>query len=261
MINIDVIFGGLNSTAPPASKASQLSSLSAQSFKTFLSEALSETLSKFGIDPNSFQLTLTNQPSQTPATSQSSAANPSPVSAPAASLPSPVIASAIPVTISQTPGPGLPAAPSIPAAITPAAVAPPVAAAISPALVVPPPADPAVAAPALPSGRSGTWYASNPADDAYWSVQPSAVQQLRGIDSLDERKALGEKLASEGYNIDVPIMIWGWDAAKVTAARESYGYTWVPSALQQQVSAAPGVTGGGFTPYNPNHPPAGSIQV
>jgi hypothetical protein len=78
---------------------------------------------------------------------------------------------------------------------------------------------------------------------------------------MDERQALGEQLANEGYSIDVPIMIWGWDPGKVTAARESYGYTWVPSALQQQVSAAPGITGGGITPYNPTNPPSGSIQV
>jgi hypothetical protein len=56
-------------------------------------------------------------------------------------------------------------------------------------------------------------------------------------------------------------MVWGWDAGKVTAARESYGYTWVPSALQQPVAAAPGITGGGITPYDPKNPPSGSIQV
>ena len=87
------------------------------------------------------------------------------------------------------------------------------------------------------------------------------MQQLRGIQDLGERQALGEQLANEGYSIDVPIMVWGWDAGKVTAARESYGYTWVPSALQQPLSAAPGVTGPGITPYDPNNPPSGSIQV
>jgi hypothetical protein len=126
-------------------------------------------------------------------------------------------------------------------------------------------AAPAMAAPqsAAPTAGSSsqTWYASTLADDAYWSAQPAAVQQLRGIDNLDERKQLGEQLANEGYAIDVPIMVWGWDAGKVTAARESYGYTWVPSALQQPVSAAPGVTGGGIIPYNSTNPPAGSIQV
>ncbi|HLK20745.1 MAG TPA: hypothetical protein VKT81_17445 [Bryobacteraceae bacterium] len=233
MMNIDVVFGGLNSAATPASKANQLSSLSAQSFTTFLSEALSDTLTKFGINPNSFQLTLTNQPGQTPATSPNPAASPG-----AAAIP------AVPVMPNETVAP--PVAPPVaaPALVAPAAVADQIQPAVS-----------------TPSSNSTTWYASNPADDAYWSAQPAAVQQLRGIDNLDERKTLGEQLAKEGYNIDVPIMIWGWDAAKVTAARESYGYTWVPSALQQQVSAAPGVSGGGITPYNPSNPPAGSIRV
>ena len=232
MINIDVSFGGSNGAAAPASQTSQLSSLSAQSFTTFLSEAVSETLSKFGIDPNSFQLTLTNQPSQTPATSS----NPATTFATASSQPA-----SDPTTLS-----------------TPAATAP-TAANSAPA------AEPPVAARQTLAPSSGsssqTWYASTPADDAYWSAQPAAVQQLRGIDNLDERKQLGEQLANEGYTIDVPIMVWGWDAGKVTAARQSYGYTWVPSALQQQVSAAPGVRGGGIIPYNSTNPPSGSIRV
>ncbi len=111
------------------------------------------------------------------------------------------------------------------------------------------------------SGSTKHWYGSNAADDAYWSQQPPAVQQLREIDDVDQRKQLGEQLAAAGYNIDVPIMIWGWDAGKVMQARQTYGYTWVPSALQQQVSAAPGISGGEIVPYDPNKPPSGSIQV
>ncbi|HEV8037680.1 MAG TPA: hypothetical protein VGP62_02380 [Bryobacteraceae bacterium] len=98
-------------------------------------------------------------------------------------------------------------------------------------------------------------------DDAYWAAQPSAVQALRNIDDYDRRSELASKLAGEGYNIDVPIMVYGWDPAKITAARESYGYTWVPSALQNPVAEAPGISLGGTTPYNPNNPPAGSIAV
>jgi len=240
MINIDLHFGGLNGAAAPANQRSQLSSLSAQSFTTFLSEALSETLSKFGIDPNNFQLTLTNQPSQTPAASPNLATSaatspPEPPTAPSATA-------AIPATASLTPFAPVPGTVNlVPVAATAAA-------------------DTQSVAPSSDSS-SQTWYASTPADDAYWSAQPAAVQQLRGIDNLDERKQLGEQLANEGYAIDVPIMVWGWDAGKVTAARESYGYKWVPSALQQPVSAAPGVTGGGVIPYNSSHPPSGSIQV
>jgi hypothetical protein len=249
MINIDVHFGGSNGALAPGSQTGQLSSLSAQSFTTFLSEALSETLSKFGIDPSSFQLTLSNQPGQTTATS------PNPVtSAPgaAAFATAPPAAISIPATIGQASPTQAPAGANEVTASAPAVAAPVVA---EPAAAAPQSAAPSV------GSNSPTWYASTPADDAYWAAQPAAVQQLRGIDNLDERKQLGEQLANEGYSIDVPIMVWGWDAGKVTAARESYGYTWVPSALQQQVSAAPGVTGGGIIPYDSSHPPSGSIQV
>jgi len=97
-------------------------------------------------------------------------------------------------------------------------------------------------------------------DDAYWAQQPPAVQQLRDM-NYDQRVQVGSQLAAEGYTIDVPIMIWGWDPAKVTATREAAGYTWVPSALQANVTAAPGITAPGLTPYDPNNPPAGSIAV
>jgi hypothetical protein len=124
----------------------------------------------------------------------------------------------------------------------------------------------AVAPPAEVMGNSKTgavkhWYANDPVDDAYWAKQPAAVQQLREIDDRDQRLQLGTQLASQGYAVDVPIMIWGWDAGKVTAMRQANGYTWVPSALQQPVTAAPGLTGPGIIPYDPAHPPVGSILV
>jgi hypothetical protein len=105
------------------------------------------------------------------------------------------------------------------------------------------------------------WYGADAVDDAYWAKQPAAVQQLREIQDPDQRLELGTQLAHKGYSIDVPIMVWGWDAGKVTAMRESFGYTWVSSALQKPVQAAPGLTGPGITPYDPTHPPTGSILV
>jgi len=97
-------------------------------------------------------------------------------------------------------------------------------------------------------------------DEAYWASQPAAVQQLQNIQNPAERAQVATQLAQEGYSIDVPIMVWGWDPATTTAARESMGYTWVPSAGQQPVGVAPGVTFAG-TAYNPSAPPAGSITV
>ena len=98
------------------------------------------------------------------------------------------------------------------------------------------------------------------ATDAYWAKQPAAVQQLRNIQDPTTRAETASELAQEGYSIDVPIMVWGWDPSITTAARQSYGYTWVPSALQQPVAAAPGLSFNG-TSYNPSQPPAGSIMV
>jgi hypothetical protein len=97
-------------------------------------------------------------------------------------------------------------------------------------------------------------------DESYWASQPAAVQQLQNIQNPTERAQLGTKLAQEGYSIDVPIMVWGWDPQTTTAAREAMGYTWVPSAQQAPVEVAPGLTYAGVS-YNSSQPPPGSITV
>ncbi len=237
MINLEVKLAEPSSHGRAAPLRNQLPQLTAQSFTTLLSEALSETLSKFGIDPSTIQLTVQGDGSQSSATSQTSAATaPGVVGAPVS------VAAVSAAPVSTTP-------------VAPVSTGP---VSTNPFAASPATASAAAAAATAPAKH---WYASNPSDDAYWAEQPAAVQQLREIDDLDQRKQLGEQLASAGYNIDVPIMVWGWDAAKVMAARQSYGYTWVPSALQQPVSAAPGITGPGMTPYDPKNPPKGSIEV
>jgi hypothetical protein len=106
------------------------------------------------------------------------------------------------------------------------------------------------------------FYVNTPADDAYWNSQPPAVQQLRAIDDYAQRQALGSQLASQGYQIDVPVMVWGWDAGQTAALRQSFGYTWVPSALQQQVAVAPGLGAiGTLAAYDPKSAPQGSFKV
>jgi hypothetical protein len=97
-------------------------------------------------------------------------------------------------------------------------------------------------------------------DESYWANQPPAVQELQDINDPSERAAAATQLASEGYTIDVPIMVWGWDPQITTELRQSMGYTWVPSAEQKPVEVAPGLTANGAS-YNPNSPPAGSIMV
>jgi hypothetical protein len=97
-------------------------------------------------------------------------------------------------------------------------------------------------------------------DDTYWANQPAAVQQLRDIQNPAQRTEVATQLAKEGYSIDVPIMVNGWDPQITTQLRQSMGYTWVPSALQQPIEVAPGLTFAGAS-YDPAHPPAGSIMV
>jgi hypothetical protein len=99
-------------------------------------------------------------------------------------------------------------------------------------------------------------------DDAYWAKQPAAVQALRTTSNPDDRDELANKLMAAGYSIDVPIMMWGWDAAKVTNLRQAFGYTWVPAAGQAPVEEAPGLgVVGSLHQYDPQNPPPGSIKV
>ena len=98
-------------------------------------------------------------------------------------------------------------------------------------------------------------------DDAYWASQPPAVQALRNMDDPTQRSMAAAQLAASGYQIDTPIMVWGWDPSKVTTLRQDMGYTWVPSALQNPIAAAPGVNDGVSQPYDPSNPPSGSIIV
>ncbi len=97
-------------------------------------------------------------------------------------------------------------------------------------------------------------------DAAYWASQPPAVQALQNIDDPTQRAVAASQLAASGYQIDTPIMVWGWDPSKVTTLRENMGYTWVPSAFQSPVPAAPGLSNGTAS-YDPNNPPSGSIAV
>ena len=92
-------------------------------------------------------------------------------------------------------------------------------------------------------------------DQAYWASQPPEVQALPGIADPDQRAARGAELASNGFSIDVPIMVWAWDPYLVMKMRSDYGYTWVPSALQPPVTIAPGIGVPGLVTYDPAHPP------
>lgn len=130
----------------------------------------------------------------------------------------------------------------------------PAASAVSSGVTPPPPSSPV----------DGTLKSQDPAlnyDDAYWASQPPAVQALRYMDDQTQRSELAGQLTAAGYKIDAPVMVWGWDPAKVTTLRQGMGYTWVPSGYQNPVAEAPGVDDHGSQPYDPTNPPSGSIAV
>ena len=86
------------------------------------------------------------------------------------------------------------------------------------------------------------------------AAQPLAVQALRDTPE-DQRLGLAQHLAQQGYTIDAPIMVWGWDPLVTMTVRQNLGYTWVPSALQQPVSVVPGVSFPGLPSFSglPGH--------
>lgn len=98
-------------------------------------------------------------------------------------------------------------------------------------------------------------------DQAYWASQPPEIQALQQIGDPSQRAAQAAQLATNGFTIDIPIMVWGWDPFLMMTLREQFGYTWVPSALQPPVAIAPGVAQANVTAYDPLHPPPGSIKV
>jgi hypothetical protein len=100
--------------------------------------------------------------------------------------------------------------------------------------------------------------------DIYWSAQPPAVRALRnsnGNVSPGDQQSKALALATQGYKIDVPIMVWGWNPVCMMGMRKDYGYTWVPSALQPNIVIAPGLSMPGVQAYDPKNPPPGSIIV
>jgi|SRR5580704_3647232 hypothetical protein len=224
-LNTNSLFGtqDQSSSAPASSGVPDTAG-----FQTALQQAISSTLEEFGINPNQVTVSIAPAGSTTASTAASTSATAAtdPFSAAAAAGKSGATTSAA----------------ATPAATTPAATTP------------------AATTPAATSDTSSN-DSTQAFDDAYWAAQPPAVQALRTMDNYEQRTQLASELSAQGYKVDVPIMVWGWDPAKITAARQSYGYTWVPSATQANVAEAPGIKLPGMTAYDPNNPPAGSIAV
>lgn len=230
--NVSSPFGILDASP----QTSSTDNASTESFESALSEAVTQTLQKFGINPNSVNISIA--PSAADAGTSSNAASASTTSTSTTSISTTSISTAATGTTSSNP-----------------------AASINSSSVT---SNSASTSPAPQAAASDTQNAGNSTqsfDQAYWASQPAAVQALQNITDPNQRTELATQLANEGYTIDVPIMVWGWDPAQVMSLRESYGYTWVPSALQNSVELAPGISSPGLQPYDPNNPPTGSIAV
>lgn len=226
------------SLTAPASSAGAAGSNSSSpsnlaSFESALSDAISATFKQFGIDPNSVNISITPESGGSSSGSAGDSAT----------------ANSAPVTGTAPYDPFLQAASEKPLNTN---IAPAVAPSVSPA---------STASTASSADLTAATEPTESFDDAYWAQQPPAVQALRSMQPED-RAAVARNLASEGYTIDVPIMVWGWDPQIATQIRQSAGYTWVPSGLQNPIESMPGIAPlSGLTAYNPNQPPAGSILV
>jgi hypothetical protein len=226
---------GQNSSSAPLSQAKL------DSFHGALSDAVSSTLEKFGIHPNAVKISITSARTVSkPVTTNPE--KPVRIAPPASSAPSSGSAGTSSATSGPPNGgydPFLQAAYSNPYANAPLQYS------------------------TQPTTQSAAPQDAQQAyDDSYWASQPAPVQALRTMQNQEQREATATQLASEGYSIDVPIMVWGWDPSITMAMRQSEGYTWVPSALQASVEVAPGLSSlGTSAAYNPNNPPPGSITV
>ena len=101
---------------------------------------------------------------------------------------------------------------------------------------------------------------------AYWLHFNPDIRALKDMEfASPERQARAVELAKL-YPIDGEIHAIGMNPYYTTTLRKLYGYTWVPSYLQDPIILAPGIyvpetLSGKFKPYDPNNPPVGSIKV
>lgn len=98
-------------------------------------------------------------------------------------------------------------------------------------------------------------------DKVYWAAQPPELRALPAVEDYNQRVSRAGNLAAKGFTVDVPIMVYDWDPYLVMKIRQDSGFTWVPSALQPNISVAPGISQPNAVSYDPTHPPAGSIKV
>lgn len=95
-------------------------------------------------------------------------------------------------------------------------------------------------------------------DEMYWEAQPLPVQGLQQMDAgAAARSQQAYLLAGQGYFIDVPIMVWGWDPYMTMYQRQIDGYTTYPDALNAQTRPVTLAA----SAYPPVAPPAAPVGI
>jgi hypothetical protein len=258
MIHLHSMFSSeTNLSASGKSSSAPLSKTTLDSFHGALSDAVSSTLEKFGIHPNDVKISITRA-SQAASSSESTTSD------------RPIVTRSLPGVNANSGASSSSGASSTTGTSTSSAAPddgynPFLQASYSnpyPASSATSASSSAANSSAATESTSSTEDPQQAFDNAYWASQPAAVQALQNIQNPEQRASMATQLANEGYSIDVPIMVWGWDPSITTAMRQADGYTWVPSALQNPVEDAPGLPAvGTIAAYDPNNAPAGSIAV
>lgn len=90
---------------------------------------------------------------------------------------------------------------------------------------------------------------------AYWLAQPPAVRVLQHMPSdIGARDAKALELAQQGYNVDVPIMVYDWNPYWVMQVRENEGLTDVRDGTgSRALKVSSNIAD--FPPFDPPPPP------
>ena len=70
------------------------------------------------------------------------------------------------------------------------------------------------------------------AEKDYWSQQPAEVRAVEKAPA-DERADLTSKLESEGYQVDMPVVAWGWDPIQLNFLRRQDGLPYDANLLNE----------------------------
>jgi len=67
------------------------------------------------------------------------------------------------------------------------------------------------------------------AEKDYWAEQPKAVQAAKNAPS----EAMADNLAADGYQVDMPVVAWGWDPVQLNFIRQQDGLPYDAALLSE----------------------------